>query len=373
MITFPFTEAMPIQFGGPLPAESDVVIIGGGVIGVTTALFLARRNISVMLLEKGRIAAEQSSRNWGWIRQQGRDADELPIMVEARRLWQQLAEECGEDIGLRQTGVTYLARTDKEMDEFAEFVDIAEAHGVDTRLLNSKETADLIPGMAKTFMGGLITPSDMRAEPWVAVPALARLAAREGVTIVENCAARLLDLSAGRISGVWTECGRIATSNVLIAGGAWTSLFLRAHGVSIPQLGVRLTVASTEPMPEVHAGAATDEHIAFRREAGTPDIRSRRAAATKLHVGPDAFRHATKYLTALAAHPFGTRYLPAAPRGFPDAWSTPRKWDADRETPLSACASSIPRPRRPRCAPSTAGSRHFSRNLRRCQGRAGRV
>ena len=77
-----------------------MVIIGGGVIGVTTALFLAQRNIAVTLLEKGRIAAEQSSRNWGWIRKQGRDADELPIVIEACRLWKELAAECGEDIGL---------------------------------------------------------------------------------------------------------------------------------------------------------------------------------------------------------------------------------------------------------------------------------
>jgi len=333
LIAFPFTEATPIQFPGPLPEASDVVIIGGGIIGVTTALFLARRNISVTLLEKGRVAAEQSSRNWGWIRQQGRDADELPIMIEAHRLWQQLAEECGEDIGLRQTGVTYLARTDKEMDDFVRFLKIAEVHGVDTRLLNSNEAAGLIPTMARPFKGGLTTASDMRAEPWVAVPALARMAAREGLTIVENCAARMLDLSAGRIGGVWTERGRIATSNVLVASGAWTSLFLRAHGVSIPQLSVRATVAATEPMPEIYAGAATDEHIAFRRrQDGGYTLAA--GGSHQLYVGPDAFRHATKYLAALMAHPFGTHYLPVAPRGYPDSWSTPRKWDVDRESPF---------------------------------------
>ncbi|MDX3924616.1 MAG: FAD-binding oxidoreductase [Shinella sp.] len=333
MIAFPFTEATPIQFQGPLPQASDVVIIGGGVIGVTTALFLARRNIAVTLLEKGRIAAEQSSRNWGWIRQQGRDADELPIMIEARRLWQQLAEQCGEDIGLKQAGVTYLARTDKDMAEFAGFMRIAEAHGVDTRLLDSKGAAELIPAMSRRFKGGLVTPSDMRAEPWVAVPALARLAAREGVAIVENCAARMLDLSAGRISGVWTEKGRIATSSVLVASGAWTSLFLRAHGVSIPQLSVRATVAATEPMPEIHSGAATDEHIAFRRrQDGGYTLAA--GGSHQLYVGPDAFRHATKYLAALMAHPLGTRYLPAAPRGYPDSWSTPRKWEADGQSPF---------------------------------------
>ncbi len=333
MTVFPFTEATPIRFGGALPKAADVVIIGGGVIGVTTALFLARNKVSVTLLEKGRIAAEQSSRNWGWIRQQGRDPDELPIMIEARRLWQQLADQCGEDIGLRQTGITYLARTDKEMEAFAGFVTLAESLGLDTRLLDANEAARLIPGMSRRYKGGMTTPSDMRAEPWVAVPAVARMAAREGVTIVETCAARRLDRAGGRISGVWTEKGRIATSQVLVAGGAWSSLFLRAHGVSIPQLSVRATVAATEPMAEIHAGAATDEHIAFRRrQDGGYTLAA--GGASQLYVGPDAFRHAAKYMPALRANPFGTRYAPAAPAGFPDAWSTPRRWEADERSPF---------------------------------------
>ncbi|WP_027061472.1 NAD(P)/FAD-dependent oxidoreductase [Mesorhizobium loti] len=333
MTIFPFTEATPIQFQAPLPKTSEVVIVGGGVIGVTTALFLARHDISVTLLEKGRIAAEQSSRNWGWIRQQGRDVDELPIVIEAQRLWRQLAKESGEDIGLTQTGVTYLARTDKEMAGFAKFLKIAEAHGVDTRLLDQGEAARLIPAMSRPFKGAMTTPSDMRAEPWVAVPALARLAARQGVTIIENCAARMLDVSAGRISGVWTEQGRIATSSVLVASGAWTSLFLRAHGISIPQLSVRTTVAATAPLPEIYAGAAADEHIAFRRrQDGGYTLAA--GGSHVLYVGPDALRHAPKYFPALKANPLGTRYRPAAPRGYPDSWSTPRKWDADKETPF---------------------------------------
>ncbi|ESY81315.1 AgaE protein [Mesorhizobium sp. LNHC221B00] len=344
MTRFPFTEAMPIQFQAPLPKDPEVVIIGGGIIGVTTALFLARRNISVTLLEKGRIAGEQSSRNWGWIRQQGRDADELPIVIEAQRLWRQLAEECGEDIGLKQTGVTYLARTDKEMAGFAKFLKIAEMHGVDTRLLDQGETAKLIPSMSRPFKGAMITPSDMRAEPWVAVPALARLAARQGVTIIENCAARMLDISAGRISGVWTEQGRIATSNAVVASGAWTSLFLRAHGVSIPQLSVRSTVAATQPMPEIHSGAVADEHIAFRRrQDGGYTLAS--GGSSQLYVGPDAFRHARKYVPALMANPLGIRYLPAAPRGYPDSWSTPRKWNADEESPFERMRILNPAPK----------------------------
>ncbi|MDX8497257.1 FAD-binding oxidoreductase [Mesorhizobium sp. VK4C] len=357
MPAFPFSEANPIQYPGSPPKSSDVVIIGGGVIGVTTALFLARRNISVTLVEKGRIAAEQSSRNWGWIRKQGRDADELPIVIEASRHWRQLAEECGEDIGLNQTGVTYLASSDREMAGFEEFMKIAAVHKIDTRLLDAQETAGLIKGMSRGFKGAMTTPSDMRAEPWVAVPALARLAARRGVRIVENCAARTLEISAGRVSGVWTEAGHIATSSVLLAGGAWSSLFLRRHGVSIPQLSVRSTVAATEPMPEVHAGAAAADHIAFRRrQDGGYTLAP--GGGSLLYVGPDALRHATKYLPALMANPFGTRYSPAAPAGLPDSWSTPRRWTPDSQSPFERMRVLDP-------APASSGLRSIERNFTR--------
>ncbi|ESZ28461.1 MULTISPECIES: FAD-binding oxidoreductase [unclassified Mesorhizobium] len=357
MPIFPFSETDPIRHPGPPPKASEVVIAGGGIIGVTTALFLAERNIPVTLLEKGRIAAEQSSRNWGWIRKQGRDADELPIVIEAIRLWRQLAEECGEDIGLTQTGVTYLANTDKDMAGFEAFMKIAATHALDTRLLDADETAALIKGMSRKFKGAMTTPSDMRAEPWLAVPALARLAARKGVKIVENCAARTLEISGGKIKGVWTEAGYVEASSVLVAGGAWSSLFLRRHGISIPQLSVRVTAAATEPMPEVYAGAAADEHIAFRRrQDGGYTLAA--GGSHLLYLGPDAFRHATKYLPALRDNPFGTRYFPFAPSGYPDAWSTPRDWAPDSVSPFEKMRVLNPPPER-------AGLRSIERNFGR--------
>ena len=127
-----FLAASPIQFSDPLPAATDIVIIGGGIIGVMAAWFLAKRGIKAVICEKGRIAGEQSSRNWGWIRQQGRDPAELPIMIEASQIWQGLEKESGEDLGFRRTGVLYLANSAKDMALYEDWLKIAKSHQLDT-------------------------------------------------------------------------------------------------------------------------------------------------------------------------------------------------------------------------------------------------
>ncbi|WP_375228113.1 NAD(P)/FAD-dependent oxidoreductase [Roseobacter sp. S98] len=339
----PISDASPVTHQGELPEETDVVVIGGGVIGVSTALFLARAGHRVVLLEKGRIAGEQSGRNWGWIRQQGRDPDELPIMVEAGHLWRELSQETNENIGLTTGGVTYLARTQAELEKYGAWLPYARVHGTDTRLLTAAETAELVPGMSRRFAGALYTASDMRAEPWRAVPALAGIAVRAGAVIRENCAVRALDLSAGRVSGVVTEAGRIRTQTVVLAGGAWSSLFLRNHGVSLPQLSVRATVAATSALPQVTPGGVADKGLAFRYRAdGGYTLAA--GGFHELFLGWDAFRALPKFLRQLRADPLGTRFLPGAPAGYPDAWGTPRSWPADSPGPFENCRVLNPAP-----------------------------
>ena len=331
-MSFPFRGLPPLRHPGPPPAETDVVVLGGGVIGVMTAWHLAERGVRVVLCEKGRIAAEQSGRNWGWIRQQGRDPAELPIMVEALGLWKSLAQEMGKDLGFRQTGVMYLARSEAEMADFDAWMTHARAQDLDTMMLSAVDVARHIKGQGG-WIGGLLTPSDARAEPWVAVPMLAQGAVARGALIVENCAVRALDIAAGRVAGVITEAGRIACTQVVVAGGAWSRLFLGQHGVRIPQLSFLASVAATGPMPEVFAGNAADDAFAFRRRMDGGYTLAP-GAEHDFWPGRDALASFRSYLPVLKKDFRSTHFRPLAPRGYPDAWTTPRRWSPDTESPF---------------------------------------
>jgi len=134
------SESTPIAFSDPLPDAVDVAVIGAGVVGTSTAWFLARQGAKVALIEKGRVAGEQSSRNWGWVRQQGRDRAELPIMMESNRIWRGLAEETGErDLEFTAAGCVYLAEDERALARFEQWRDLAKEHQLDTRMLSAEQ------------------------------------------------------------------------------------------------------------------------------------------------------------------------------------------------------------------------------------------
>ena len=112
------TWERPLQQPDAIPASADIVIIGGGIVGVSTAWFLAKQGVDVVLCEKGHIAGEQSGRNWGWVRQQLRDTREMPMIVESLRIWRGLEAEIGEDVGFHEEGVMIAAHSDKEVERF---------------------------------------------------------------------------------------------------------------------------------------------------------------------------------------------------------------------------------------------------------------
>ena len=153
-----------------------MVVIGGGIIGVFAAYYLAQRGVSVALVEKGRIGAEQSSRNWGWCRQQNRDARELPIATKSLDLWERFAAETGEDTGFHRCGLLYLSNDEAELSRWSSWCDFAKTAGVTTYMLDSRQAAERGQATGRAWKGGVFSPSDGTADPAKAAPAVASCA-----------------------------------------------------------------------------------------------------------------------------------------------------------------------------------------------------
>ncbi len=255
----------PVETDASLPGSADVVIIGGGIIGISTALFLAERGVKVVLCEKGDLGGEQSSRNWGWVRVMGRDRREIPLAMEALKIWDTLDARVGGETGFRRSGILYISETEQDVANRDAWLALAKPHGVDSRQLTADETRERMAGTAIRYKGALYTPSDGRAEPQKAVPAIAAGARRAGAHIVTGCAVRGVEKSAGRVSAVVTEKGRIEASTVVLAGGAWSRLFCKGLGIRLPQLKVRNTVLRTAPVEGGPAGAGATATYAYRK------------------------------------------------------------------------------------------------------------
>lgn len=248
-----------------LPTRVDVAVIGGGIVGTAAAYFLAGRGLSVALLEKGRIGGEQSGRNWGWCRQQNRDIRELPLMVASLRLWEEVGRDCGSDLGFRRCGLIYVTRDQKELATWESWIARAQAFQVGSRVISGAEARTMTPGNEQDWIGGVHSPRDGRAEPWIAAPALAAAARARGARLLQNCAVRGLDIKAGHVGGVVTEKGRIAADAVLCAAGAWASMFCRRHDLDLPQAGVRSTIFRTAPAAEVTPGGLVTPDFTLTR------------------------------------------------------------------------------------------------------------
>lgn len=219
----------------PLEPEADVVVIGAGIVGCASAYYLARRGLRVTLLEQGDTIGEQSRKNWGFVRQQGRDPDEVPLMIAANRIWREMEDELEADIEWTQGGNLALAATEDRLALFEQWLDVARDHELDTRLLTHREIADILPGVEGAWLGGLYTPSDGHADPGKTTDALLHAAERHGTRLHANCAVQRLLTQGRNVCGVSTPRGEIRAAHVVCAAGAWSSRLVKPLGISLPQ------------------------------------------------------------------------------------------------------------------------------------------
>ncbi|MQQ09159.1 FAD-dependent oxidoreductase [Epibacterium sp. SM1979] len=323
------------------PRQADTVVIGGGIIGVCTAYWLARAGQNVVLLEKGRIGAEQSSRNWGWCRQQNRDARELPLSRISLTLWEQMMQDCGADIGFRRCGLLYLSKNEAEIDGWANWGRFARGEGVDTRMLSAAAAAEHAAATGQSWKGGVWSPTDGIADPAAAAPAIARGIKKHGGIVLQGCAARGVELSAGAVSGVVTEKGLIKTTQVVLAGGVWAGSFLHQIGVFFPQSSVRSSILSVAPGAQGVPDAVHTKDVSITKR-GDGGYTLAISGLAKVDPTPRMLRGAQHFLPM-----FLRRWRSLAPGGT-QAWRAGfdgvQKWQMDQPTPMEHIRILDPRP-----------------------------
>src|SRR6266699_2365262 len=321
----------PVASDESFPARADVVIIGGGIIGTSAALFLAQQGVSTVLCEKGHIAGEQSSRNWGWCRKMGGDPREIPLIVESLRLWQGMNMLVEAETGFRQPGIMYLAETQAELGQFEAWLEHAHQYQLDTRIITDAEVRELMPGLTGSWAGALYTASDGKAEPQMAAPAVATAARRRGAAIRTGCAVRGIETAGGHVSAVVTEKGRIACGSAVLAGGAWSRLFCGNLGIELPQLKVLGSVMRTEKLdggPEI---SASGDLFGYRKRTDGGYTVATLGVRT-IDIVPDSFRLLPEYLPSVRLHWKKLRFRVG--RRFAEEWQRPRRWALDEASPF---------------------------------------
>ncbi|SAK77804.1 NAD(P)/FAD-dependent oxidoreductase [Caballeronia ptereochthonis] len=321
-----------------LPKQVSVAIVGGGIIGVSCALALARKGVDVAVFEKGTVAGEQSSRNWGWIRSVGRDVKELPLSMLANDIWKDIQSQI--DVGYRPTGLAYLAASEGEIAGHESWLEAARDTGARARLLGKAELTRLIPVSKRPWAGALYSEFDGVAEPLAATRGIAALAVASGARIFEGCAVRGLDVSAGRVSGIVTERGLVKCPDVVLAGGAWSRLFCGNHSIEFPQLKVHASVLQTAP---IDAGLEVTinggDFTCRKRSDGGYTVSKLGASVADLT--PDSIRLSAKFMRAWLNE---RKYLKLRiGRRFFDELTIPRRFALDRPSPFEACRTLDPK------------------------------
>ena len=279
---------------------SDVVVIGGGVVGTSAAWYLVKKGLKPLLLEKGRIAGEQSSRNWGFVRQQGRDPFEVPLMIECNRMWQGLEKELNADLGWRMGGNLKIANNPTTMGKYEGWLDVARQFQLRTRAVTPAEIEKIVPGIRGDFVGGIFTENDGQADPEKVSDAFAAAARQGGAEICPGEAALEIVTEAGRIAGVRSEKRFIKCDKVIVAAGAWSARLLRPLRIDLPQLLIRASVTLIEPVRRITDCGVWSPNVGFRQRAnGAVNLAD---GKTDHFLIPDSLHHMRHFWPALKSN-----------------------------------------------------------------------
>ncbi|MBA8845458.1 sarcosine oxidase subunit beta [Ochrobactrum sp. RC6B] len=234
--------------------QADAVIIGGGIVGGSAALFMRRAGLSVILLDKGFCGAQASGVNYGGVRRQGRAPEQLPLAQRSHELWARLPELVGIDGEYVRSGHLKLARTEAHFASLEAYAAKVRPLGLDVELIGGNAIRERFPWLPGDVAGASLCAEDGHANPRLVAPAFARAALAAGATVLENTPViEALETGDGFaiLAGGDSASDTIEIRSRLLfnCAGAWSDRFAASFGEPVPLQRIYPSMVVTEPMP----------------------------------------------------------------------------------------------------------------------------
>lgn len=232
-----------------LPKQADVVIIGGGIMGLAIAHHLAPRVKNVVVLERGYLCAGASGRNGGGVRAQWSSEDNIRLMRESLRMCGAFATKMGINVWFRRGGYLFIARNRARSEQLAQSVDLQRRCGLATRMISPAEAGKIVPELdSSTIDAASYNPDDGVVFPWAFLWGYAKACEEQGVDVRTFTSVIGLETRDRTISCVITDRGPIDTSMVIVAAGAWSPEITQMVGLHLPTHPHRHEICSSEPL-----------------------------------------------------------------------------------------------------------------------------
>jgi len=234
----------------PVPRSAQVVVIGGGVIGVACAFRLAEAGVDVLLLERGGLGEGSTAKAAGGIRSSFTSRVNLELGLRGLAEFEGFAGRFGTEIDFRRDGYLYLIGDPAELPAFEQCVALQAEYGVRSRLISPAEAREVVPLLdVDDLVGALWSPDDAKATPDAVVQGYARAARAHGAVLRTGVEVTGIERDGSAVSGVVTSAGFVRTGAVVCAAGAWSGRLGELAGVELPVRPYRRQVVFTGPIP----------------------------------------------------------------------------------------------------------------------------
>lgn len=237
---------------GELPERADVVVIGGGVMGTSTAFHLAEAGVDVLLLERDELAEGSTSRAAGGVRAQFSDPLNIALGLRSLEAFERFGVRPGAEIDLVQTGYLFLLDDPDDVAAYEASVPLQNELGVPSRMLDVAEACRLCPLVsADGLLAAVYCGRDGHCTPEAVVQGYAQGARAAGATIARHCAVTGIDVAGDKIERVRTQLGDVATETAVCVAGPWSAAVGEMVGVDLPVRPLRRQIVVTEPVPDL--------------------------------------------------------------------------------------------------------------------------